>query len=345
LSDIAILPFHDRFLDQVCRVTQGHWSPDLELNGRYLAWKYQANPYADDCRLYLAMDGAEVSGIRGYYALRWVLHPGGEPTTVLMAADLCVRPDYRGQGISRKLIQESVEDLSTKSRSPFLMNTSAGKSTLLEMVASGWQSLGRFDVSDRRPNLTAPLRRWAQGEEGLESLDRAPREPGISITREVRPGPMAELAGRTAASGVRLHRDEAYFRWRFSNPLCRYRFLYAGGTDLDAYLVVQCWTTHDQEWINLVDYAYEDERPLETLLSTLIDLSGHRRMRVWTPTNESLRQVFGRAGFQPTEYAPGVRDPRPALLLRSLRSDTPTSPQPPRDFSLWERSMAVSDYY
>lgn len=342
--DLRIIEFEDRHLDDLCRLQTLHWNGDISVNRRYFQWKYRAGPASTASRLYLAVSDDRVVGMRGYYPSRWILEPGGEPKVVLTAADLVVHPDFRQMGVSRALLDWSHRDI-PRYLSPFLMNLSASKVNRVELLASGWRSLGRFSVWNRIPRLAGPLRRvGVTVGRGFDRLDAAKRPVGSALETKPRSAPMASLAARAPRAQIQLKRDEAFFLWRFENPMSEYRFLFLGEGELNAYLVVQCWRDHDHEWVNLIDYACVDPSHLAPLVSTVVGACGMHCLRVWEPGTEALRQVFAELGFRPEKHIEGVRDPRPSLLVQAIGGSDEADCELP-DFAACERTMVLSDFY
>ena len=87
-SGYRIVRYDPSFKHAVAQFQTGLWSPDPELNRRYLEWKHESNPYSAAPDIYLAFHNEELVGMRGFYASRW---EAGVPTrrwTVLVADDL-----------------------------------------------------------------------------------------------------------------------------------------------------------------------------------------------------------------------------------------------------------------
>src|SRR5262249_10682368 len=155
-------------------------------------------------------------------------------------------------------------DLAGRQRDGFALMLSPGSVTVLNSLAAGWKSIGhmapvqchsqRIGWSQRllaflgRQRLVWRAATFAEGRmrarrERSPRLEKNARQkpralPDIRLARDPEPEPMARLVARLGYDGrIRHVRDAEYFAWRFRNPLHEYRFLYAGGSDLDGYLV------------------------------------------------------------------------------------------------------------
>ena len=87
-SGYRILRYDQSYKRAVADFQTGLWSPDPELNLRYLEWKYENNPYADKPRIYLASYRDAIIGMRGFYASLWEAGIPSRQFPVLVADDL-----------------------------------------------------------------------------------------------------------------------------------------------------------------------------------------------------------------------------------------------------------------
>jgi hypothetical protein len=68
-------------------------------------------------------------------------------------------------------------------------------------------------------------------------------------------------------------RDEAFLAWRFANPLHEYRYLYAGESTLDGYLVLQRFVAQPiSHQVSIVDLEANDQLTRNALLDAAIRL-------------------------------------------------------------------------
>jgi len=74
------------------------------LEGRYWSWKYRENPYFDPRLVALAEVNGEVVGCN-HWLLRDLKISGSIVGKTVLAADVAVKPDYRGKGLGSSLLR------------------------------------------------------------------------------------------------------------------------------------------------------------------------------------------------------------------------------------------------
>jgi predicted N-acetyltransferase YhbS len=74
------------------------------LKGKFWNWKYRENPYFDSSLIAVAEANGEVIGCN-HWLLRELKYSGSAMDKAVLAADVAVRPDYRGRGIGSRLLQ------------------------------------------------------------------------------------------------------------------------------------------------------------------------------------------------------------------------------------------------
>jgi hypothetical protein len=162
----------------------------------------------------------------------------------------------------------------------------------------------------------------------LEEMNRIFEQTSpILIQDSPRSEAMAELVARIPISGrIRHARTGEYFRWRFRNPLSRYRFLYWGEERLDGYLVLQEYTSQfaNKEVLNIVDWEASSATVGEALLQAALRIAQGRRLLIWSATlPSSTIGLLKQHGFR---SAPPPKLPTPpAVLVRSLKTNQPIS--------------------
>jgi predicted N-acetyltransferase YhbS len=74
------------------------------LKGKYWDWKYKGNPYFDSRLVAVAEANGEVVGCN-HWLLRDLKYSSSLVDKAVLAADVAVRPDYRGKGLGTSLLQ------------------------------------------------------------------------------------------------------------------------------------------------------------------------------------------------------------------------------------------------
>ena len=147
----------------------------------YWQWKHEENPFGPSPVLVAETDGRLV-GVRAF--MRWAWSQGNDTLSALRAVDTATDPDYRGQGIFKKLTLQLVEDC-RREGDHFIFNTPNEKSApgYLKM---GWRKLGRLPVNLRpvRPlrlaMSLAGISKSAGGPAPVTSLEDLALYPTIS---------------------------------------------------------------------------------------------------------------------------------------------------------------------
>lgn len=286
------------------------WSPDARLNASYLEWKYHRNPYIRDPLIYLAFVGDKLVGMRGAFGTRWEIGNPAESFTLPYADDLVIDPAYRKQGLHRVIMNFALRDLAGRGYR-YVVNLSAGRITVEASMNMQWRNAGRVNSLHRRTLRKSAadflakrvrrlplLWRWADtfsalsGRSGDRIFDpfdarfSAPdqgRDAGVLYGRKtplIRE--MSELVARLPRDGrIRHVRDETYFAWRFGNPLCNYRFLYAGHERLRGYIVLQQSPSVSGDRASIVDWEGESDLIRAGLLSAATESGRFPELYVW----------------------------------------------------------------
>ncbi|HXZ84673.1 MAG TPA: hypothetical protein VEI82_04200, partial [Myxococcota bacterium] len=132
---------------------------------------------------------------------------------------------------------------------------------------------------------------------------------------------MAQLVRRLAYDGrIRHLRDEAFFEWRFRNPLHEYRFLFAGGAALEGYLVLKwsCAARAPSPRVQIVDLEAATASVLQALLVAAIEVGRFPELATWRATRSpAVVDALGRSGFEAVD-GEGAGHDRPCILVRCL---------------------------
>ena len=258
-----IVLYQPRYQEQVVQLQTGLWSPDVAINAAYLEWKYQDCPYQQPPLIYLVLQGGEVVGMRGIHGARW--YAGEDATTedVGCAGDMVVVPAHQNRGLFRQINDAAMRDLAVRGHS-LVFNFSAAPVTFLRSLRAGWRLAGGYRTVARPPGTLAVAH--------TDRLRRA--EQMIADESDARPAEMADLNRRLdrddglgASHRIRHVCEEAYIAWRYANPLSSYVFLYAGGAEVDGYMVLQQSRGAQSGRINILEWVAL--RP-ETLMDLLV---------------------------------------------------------------------------
>lgn len=229
----AIVRYLPEHLEGVLSVLTGLWPYERTLAARLFRWRHVENPYVDLPPGIVALRGGNVVGFRGYFAHAYSPGAGGADFVVLHPCDTVVDPAHRNQGLSVAMGRLASEFDAGRYR--LFMNLTSGNNSRPGYLKLGFVPLVNrvtwlrhgydpfvwmTDAWSRRP--ASPGRRPAPGRV------RHGRFGDILVTDAPRPADMAAIIAAEATDGpaLRLVQDEAFFDWRYRNPVQRYAFYY-----------------------------------------------------------------------------------------------------------------------
>ena len=349
-------------------------SPDPALNDAYFRWKHEQNPYTDEPVVYVALAGGEVAGMRGFLGARWQLGNSDATARWRCACDLVVDPAHRRAGLVRRIMEFALADLAEREPAQPVLNWSANPITYGASLRSGWRLVAPYAPWSRRTAreriaraLARRARRWPLGwrfadaaarvalHRGFGALEREwsahKRPDGITLVAEARPDAMADLVRRNRSPLVGHVRDATYYRWRFRNPLCDYRFLYRDESDLRGFVVLQLARGADAAAVNLVDWEAATPEILDAMIEALVEIPGYDALSTWTATiPRSAMETLQRRAFACFDDSRGSPGYEPGLLaIGPAGSDVRRSAAPEAALlasaERWQFRMAYSDFY
>ena len=127
-----IVSYHSAHKGQVAALQSYLWTRDASLAARYFEWKYEENPYLKEPLIYLAFQGSELVGMRGFYGAQWELGRPREVCTVLVADDLVISPRHRDRGLVTLIMKAAFEDLANRGYR-HVFNLSGGRVTVRDV--------------------------------------------------------------------------------------------------------------------------------------------------------------------------------------------------------------------
>lgn len=348
--------------------------PDAAINDAWFAWKHERNPYVEAPVVYVALADGEVAGMRAFQGARWQIDGFGGTADWPCACDFVVAPAHRGNKLFRQIMDVALAELAAAGTTTVL-NWSASPVTFGVSRRAGWRLAVPY-APWRKDTVRATLVRrfgarlrrvpllWRAEERlagmllgrGFRAFDaavsgQAGAAGDITVAREPRPEAMAALATRTAGPGVAHVRDAAYYRWRFGNPLSEYRFVFKGGDDLAAFLVLRVARRDACADLAVVDWAATDATQLQDLLARVAAAGGYDSLTAWSAAfGEGVRSHLRGLGFHSFDASRGIAGYEPGLLVHD---------QPGRDHAEaarhaldaaaaagpWDLRPLYSDYY
>jgi GNAT superfamily N-acetyltransferase len=378
-ANYEIVHYRPGLKNQVIELQTHLWSPEPSLNKAYFEWKYEQNPYNKEHLIYLAIHDGKAVGMRGFFGVRWECGVPAQRFTSLYADDMVIAPEHRGRGLMAKIMTSAFEDLAARGYD-YVFNLSAGPATLHSSLSMGWQNAGWVRPMHRQSWLNAlkynapprmkkvlsfagrlvgiDIRRLKKPLRTLDTVEseqssRTAEHPSsIAIEKTPRCSAMAELVERIGSSGRLCHvRDSEYFRWRFENPLRRYRYIYWEEDRLEGYIVLQeqVGENVDRNLLNIVDCEATGATVLEHLLQVATTIFAHdRELRIWSATlPQSTIALLRNHGFRTVKPPTDMTTPLPAILVRPvagypLNREWTLGGQRLLDLASWEMRMLYS---
>lgn len=328
---VQIVDYRVDLLEDAARLRAEIWGGTPAVNLAYLDWKYRANPYLPEPVMQFALAGGRVVGMRASVGTCWEIPGTGRRHVIPHGADAAVDPARRSSGVFRALIGRALE-AQTERGFGHTMSLSANAVSRSILVGEGWSVVGYLEALEcGAPRWRLPRSRVVQRAAALlpsrpvtdvfAVLDDFSNE-AVTISSAPRPGAMAELCRRTHAENRLRHvRDEAYFEWRYANPLSAYRFLFLGGETLDAYVVVQWGGTG--RLVSIIDWEGSTVESLSRLF-VVIGQGGFGPVRIWRSTMDSgTEECLAAAGYVSASSRGGP--PGASFILRPLTGEGPAA--------------------
>lgn len=367
--EYEIVRYRSEFAGDVAQLQTALWSRDPAANQRYFEWKYEANPWRVEPRVYLALRDGRLVGMRGFYESRWEVGCPAQVVSIPLADDFAVAAADRNSGVATQIMRAAIADLAGAGVD-YVFSLSAGMVTMMGSLALGWKSAGpvepvmqRAPGADRHARLReriarAPVAwRWSDAAIWRSAAERRPfraldaaRDAGVEIAREPRPEAMAELLRALGHDGRLRHvRSREYLAWRFANPMHDYRFLYVTrGGRLDGYLVLRAraMSLAPTARVCIADLAGRDARVRAELLGAATAAGRFAELVAWAATlAPDERTLLCERGFAPLEPERRLRG-WPCVLVRATR-DTPVrewalAARPLLDPATWDLRMLDS---
>ncbi len=232
-GEYEIVRFRPEHLEGVLSVLAGLWPHERALAARLFRWRHLENPYVDAPPGIVALHRGAVVGFRGYFAHAYAPGDGRPDIVVLHPCDTVVDPGHRNQGLSIAMGKLASEFDPARYR--LFMNLTSGDNSRPGYLALGFTPLAPRVVYMRR-GLNPIVWLADAWSKRPARPDRRPARAGVRhgrfgdilVAGEARPAEMAAIIAAEPTDGpaLRLRQDQAFFAWRYRNPVQRYAFYY-----------------------------------------------------------------------------------------------------------------------
>lgn len=325
-DQLRVTPLDPERRREALALWQALWGGGRRANRRYFDWKFLANPAAVADPVHTVLLGDRLVGLAAVHGTRW--SAGSDAEVVPCVGDLLVDEELRGSD-AFALLLDAVDRSLRAAGHRFAFDFASGR-YVPTMVLRGWRSIGPLVTAERRGTGSGRSRspgrlgRWP-GSGGGGPLDRLGPSAvdGVAISAEPRPRAMAELIERLGLDRrLRAVRDRRYLTWRYANPLAEYRFLFAGGSELDGFAVLgtsRARTGAGDGSVAVVDCEAVTDEVRHRLLAAAV-CADVDRLKAWPRPGTDDEAGLAALGFEldrPTGRA--MADVyRPTVLVRQL---------------------------
>ena len=206
------------------RVSLGDGS--TEKSAAFWRWKHEDNPFGAS-PVMVADDGGRIAGVRAF--MRWRWQSRERSYRALRAVDTATHPDYRGQGIFKKLTLQLIEECQREG-DDFIFNT-PNEQSRPGYLKMGWEQLGKLPVR------MAPVRPLRIARQLLSPRELRPLEWGTPDYAALADGERLcwlTEASQPAEQGWTTPVTADFLQWRYADcPAREYHLL----GDPDKYLI------------------------------------------------------------------------------------------------------------
>jgi len=333
---------------RVAELQRELWSSDVDLNRRFLAWKYEESPFAQEALVFLALHRGAVVGMRGFNRGSWEAGTPSRAFPVWMAGDALVSHVHRDRGLVTRIMRAAHAELAGRD-CRYLISVAPSRINTFGLLTLGWKSVGGLRPMGRAGARAARIRRvrrivgrlpffWryrdarflrsADERRPFRQLDSAAQGDSIVAEKTPRVDDMAELIASLGHDGrIRHVRNRDYLAWRFRNPLNDYRFLFWEGSRLEGYLVLTHRASDLGSWdrVYIADLEARDPRIRSELLAAAVHRGRFSELVTWTAslTEDELSGLasLGFTAVDPEDAARGC----PCVLVRAAGDEPSTS--------------------
>lgn len=329
-SGLQIREYRREDLNQVAELQRFLMGPNIELNRKYLEWKYHQNPFSIQPRAIVALRGSDIVGFRGFVPTPW-LAPGPTRFDLLTLADTCVHLNHRRQGLFRSMTEASLATYSACGF-PAIINLSTSPHPAAGYIKMGWRSIGTHGSLLR----TTPMKLLRVLMGNMKGLPASVLHPGTygNLRVEDRPQPdsMASIASRCVSQPAlfTLYRNVDFYNWRFRNPREIYRFAFLPSSGNPKVFLVLRGRAEDNS-VSIVDWGATETSLIRKAILSLLGQKCCPSLCVWDSRPISADGTMWRElGFRDTSRLKQLGKIRRAPLPLLIR---PTVPDPsPKDW-------------
>lgn len=141
-SQIIIRESTDSDIPKIVKVLRASLGDELPISEEIWRYKHLDNPFGLSIVLLAEADGIIV-GVRAFMRWKWLL--GSEEYTAYRAVDTATLPEYRGNGIFKKLTLAAVEK--AKGQGDALVFNTPNDQSRPGYIKMGWERVGKIEVA------------------------------------------------------------------------------------------------------------------------------------------------------------------------------------------------------
>jgi hypothetical protein len=202
--------------------------------------------------------------------MKWHVPDENDETVLLSPGDTCVHDAYRQKGLSLSMGRFAMEEFAPEY--PLFLNLSASKQALPGYLRLGFEPLVP-KINWTRVDLFGLMRSHLSNQRddqisGIRSYDNLGT---VLISETPRPAEMLAVhsSGDVHGDKFTIRKDEAFFRWRFSNQRNKYLFYYLRENgDIRGYVVLGL--SEGGRRGHILDYGPENPSAVASIVGHII---------------------------------------------------------------------------
>lgn len=328
---ISYKPFEFHYLDQVLVLLEPLWGHlSLEERKAYFEWKYINAKHLTINDVFIAVNEKDkVVAFRGYFNLTHTL--SNNKIKVLSFSDATVRNDYKNKGIFKALTNYSLNSLSSKN----LIYTTTSNNTWRTSIS--YINMGSKPLADKAVKYGINPLFYFKKKNYLK----------IEISTEFNTTLFTTFYNSfITPQKILIDNDATLWKWRFSNPITNYKFLYIWEKDILVGFLAYYKINKHRAYI--LDYYFTNNNYLASCLYKMFKEDGIKITQLWSISKSSDKTI--QSMFFSIDFLLKIlkRDKIPPVLVRPgnhILSDEDWSIKNINlsDFNNWNLNLICSD--
>ncbi len=301
MSDISIVEYTPDHKEDLLAFLSFMWTDSDTVKRRTLfEWRYEKNPYTKMPLCYLALDGTQIVGHRGFVFQRYIIHD--RQFSLAIPVDAVVHPKYRRRGIFSELTAFAEDSISGNEDLPFIISLASNLQSTAGNLKAGFTPVGDREYMyflNRKSILNPPPR--------FHDLLVEKGDIKINICEDLKVEKVSTFMDRVRDDDkISNVRDEAFYSWRFKDSPHQHIYAYCTKEgQLVGYISLH---KKNNRSYSIMEYGYREISHLGYLLREIVKYFAPITAYVFTRSRRE-RSLLSSIGFKP----------KSALVVRLLK--------------------------